>query len=148
MTMHIRPVEKNDAAAWERMRDRLWPASAGEHAAEIAAFFAGERRDPVEVLLALEDADAIGFAEISIRSHAEGCHSDRIAYLEGWFVEEPNRRQGVGRALVAAVEEWARAQHCTELASDTEIENEGSAAAHRSIGFEETTRIVCFRKDL
>ena len=50
--------------------------------------------------------------------------------------------------LVAAVEEWARAQGCTELGSDTTIENEGSVAAHRAIGFEEVDRIICFRKPL
>jgi aminoglycoside 6'-N-acetyltransferase I len=131
------------------MRQALWPSDPGEHAEEIASFFAGDRRDPAEVLLAIDDSGrAIGFAEVSIRQYAEGCVSDRVAYLEGWFVEEGQRRKGVGAALVAAVEAWGRAQGCPELASDTGIDNTVSTAAHRSLGFSEVERIVCFRKVL
>jgi aminoglycoside 6'-N-acetyltransferase I len=63
-------------------------------------------------------------------------------------VEERARRTGAGAALVAAVEEWGRAQGCTELASDADIHNDGSAAAHLALGFAEVERIVCFRKAL
>lgn len=130
------------------MRQSFWPSAAGEHAREIAAFFDGDRRNPAEVFIAFEDDRAVGFAEVSIRSYAEACYSGRVAYLEGWFVEEPDRRSGVGAALLAAVEEWGRAQGCTELGSDADIDNVASAAAHRSLGFTEVGRIVCFRKPL
>jgi aminoglycoside 6'-N-acetyltransferase I len=147
--MLIRPVQQSDAADWARMREALWPSEPGEHAEEIASFYEGDRRNPAEVLLAIDDSGrAIGFAEVSIRPYAEGCFSGRVAYLEGWFVEEDRRRNGVGAALVAAVEEWGRSQGCTELASDTEIHNVDSAAAHRALGFSEVERIVCFRKAL
>src|SRR5712692_3375100 len=99
--MMIRPVRQADAADWERMRQALWPSAPGEHAGEIAAFFKGPGRDPAEVLLAVDDSGrAIGFAEMSIRAYAAGCDSSPVAYLEGWFVEEAARRQGVGAALV------------------------------------------------
>jgi aminoglycoside 6'-N-acetyltransferase I len=71
-----------------------------------------------------------------------------LTYLEGWFVEEPHRRCGIGAALVAAVEDWARAQGCTELASDTNIENGISESAHAAMGFTEVERIICFKKEL
>jgi aminoglycoside 6'-N-acetyltransferase I len=147
--MLIRPVEPADSTAWERMRQALWPSAEGEHAAEIAAFFAGTRSDPGEVLMAFDEAGAAtGFVELSIRSYAEGCASDRVAYLEGWYVEPGMRRRGVGGALVRAAEEWGRSQGCTELGSDTEIDNTISAVAHRSLGFAEIERIICFRKTL
>jgi aminoglycoside 6'-N-acetyltransferase I len=147
--VRIRPVQPTDAADWERLRQALWPAAPGEHAGEIAAFFRGDRRNPAEVLLALDESGrAVGFAEVSIRPCAEACYSGRVAYLEGWFVEEAERRTGVGAALVAAVEEWGRTQGCTELGSDAAIDNLGSVAAHRALGFMEVGRIVCFRKAL
>jgi aminoglycoside 6'-N-acetyltransferase I len=131
------------------MRQRLWPSEPGEHAGEIAAFFGGDRREPAEVFLAFNgEGRAIGLAEVSIRGYAEGCDSHNVAYLEGWFVEESMRRQGVGAALVAAVEAWGRGQGCTELGSDAELDNAISAMAHRALGFEEVERIVCFRKAL
>jgi aminoglycoside 6'-N-acetyltransferase I len=95
--MLIRPVQRSDAAAWERMRQSLWPSSPGEHAAEIASFFEGKLKRPAEVLIALNaDEQAIGFAELAIRDYAEGCYPGRVTYLEGWYVEPFARRQSVG----------------------------------------------------
>lgn len=147
--MRTRPARPADAADWERMRQALWPSDPGEHAGEIADFFAGDRNNPAEVLLAFDDdGRAIGFAEVSIRPYAEECYSGRVAFLEGWFVEEGHRRQGAGAALVAAVERWGRDQGCTELGSDAAIDNRTSAAAHRAVGFTEVGQIRCFRKPL
>jgi len=146
----IRSVKPEDAASWLRLRHALWPGgSEDEHREEIAQFFAGQAREPLAVLLAEDESGrAVGFAELSIRPSAEGCWSDHVAYLEGWFVAPEVRHQGIGRSLMAAAEEWGRAQGCPEFASDTEADNERSAAAHRALGFEETGLVRCFRKDL
>ena len=102
---------------------------------------------PLAVLVAVDDAgEPIGFVELNIRPYAEDCLTDRVAYLEGWYVERSARRRGVGRALIAAAERWAIAQGCTEFASDALLDNDVSAAAHRALGFEETVRIRCFKK--
>jgi aminoglycoside 6'-N-acetyltransferase I len=131
------------------MRQSFWPSHAGEHAQEIEDYFAGNRRDPAQVLIAFEESgEPIGFAELSIRPYAEGCYSGRVAYLEGWFVGASARRKGVGAALVKAAEDWARSRGCVEFASDTDIDNTVSASAHQSLGFEEVNRIICFRKVL
>jgi aminoglycoside 6'-N-acetyltransferase I len=149
MAWTIRRAEPSDAAAWERLRQELWPAAPGEHAGEIEAYFAGRERLLNEVLIALnEGGETIGFLELSLRSHAESCSSSPVGYLEGWFVESNYRGRGVGRALVEAGERWAREQGCSEMASDTNLENENSAAAHAVLGFEEVDRIICFRKTL
>lgn len=147
--MQTRIIEQCDVAEWARMREQLWPEQRAEHEREIAVFFAGHRRDPAEVILAIGDeGQPIGFAEVTLRSHAEGCSTTPVAYLEGWFVEAEYRGRGVGTMLMTAVEDWARAQGCTELASDTEWHNTASQAAHRALGFTEVDRIVCFKKEL
>src|SRR5919108_187941 len=135
----IRPASVRDSAAWLQLRQALWPeVSKAEHRQEIDRFFAGEAREPLAVLLAEDGAGCpIAFAELSIRAYAEGCRSDRVAYLEGWFVVPKARGQGVGRALIAAAEEWGRSQGCSEFASDAQPDNEVSAAAHRALGFVE-----------
>jgi aminoglycoside 6'-N-acetyltransferase I len=104
---------------------------------------------PLAVLIAEDDGGKlVGFAELSIRNYAEDCVTDRVAYLEGWYVVPGARRKGVGRALIAGAEQWGKGQGCTEFASDAVIDNEISAAAHRALGFTETVRIRCFRKQL
>src|SRR5205085_454596 len=91
---------------------------------ELAETCALDVIEPLAVLVAEEGSRAlIGFAELSIHNIAESCVSGRVAYLEGWWVDPAVRRRGVGRALVAAAEEWGRAQGCTEFASDTEVDN-------------------------
>jgi aminoglycoside 6'-N-acetyltransferase I len=146
----IRRATRIDAAAWLRMREALWPeGDVKEHASEIDQFFAGTLDMPLEVLVAIDGfGETIGFAELSIRRYAEGCVTDRVAYLEGWYVDPAHRRHGIGRALVAAAEAWARGHGCVEFASDALLDNDISAAAHRALGFHEVERIRCFRKVL
>lgn len=74
--------------------------------------------------------------------------TNHVAYLEGWFVKPEARGQGVGRALVAAAEAWARDRGCIEFASDAQPESTGSALAHRAVGFADVGLVRCFRKDL
>ena len=146
----VRPVTREDAPAWLRLRVALWPdGSESEHRAEIAQFLDGRSRQLEEALIARDSrGEVVGFAELSIWSYAEGCRTDRVAFLEGWYVAPALRRQGIGRALVEAAERWGRAQGCTEFASDREADNAGSGAAHLSLGFEEVGAVVCYRKDL
>lgn len=145
----VRPVTRQDAAAWLAMRHALWPdEESPSHEREIDNFFAGRLSMPLQVLVAVADAGVVGFVELSIRAYAEGCATDRVAFLEGWYVVPEFRRKGVGRALVEAAEAWGRAQGCSEFGSDAVVDNDVSAAAHDALGFEEVVQIRCFRKDL
>jgi aminoglycoside 6'-N-acetyltransferase I len=148
--MIIRYASNCDSEAWLELRHALWPdGSRDEHRREIESFLAGTAREPQAVLIAeREDGHVVGFAELSIRPYAEGCTSDRVAFLEGWYVVPKARRRGVGKELVAAAECWAVAQGCTEFASDTQAENETSSTAHRHCGFIDVATIRCFRKEL
>lgn len=144
----VRSATHADAAAWVRKRCALWPeCSEAEHRDEVARFFAGELQQPLQNLIAVDaDGEILGFAELSIRSYAEDCVTDRVGYLEGWYVVPEARRRGVGGVLAHAAEEWGRAQGCTEFASDALLDNDISAVAHRALGFQETVQIRCFRK--
>jgi aminoglycoside 6'-N-acetyltransferase I len=145
---HIRPVTPADSAEWLRMRHALWPdADPGELASEIEAFFSAPRRWTA-LVMARPDGRLMGLIELSIRQYAEGCTSDNVGYIEGWYVDPDVREQGCGRELVLAGEEWARSCGCTEMGSDALITNDISIHAHMALGYQEVERQVVFRKEL
>ena len=104
--------------------------------------------DETVLVWAKDDGSLGGFISFSLRPWAEGCDSSPVPYLEGWWVAPELRRSGVGRALVAAVEQWCREQGYTELGSDVELDNDISLRAHAALGFEPTLRVQFFRKRL
>jgi aminoglycoside 6'-N-acetyltransferase I len=149
----IRLAELSDIPQLSRLREALWPeSSAEEHAGELAQIVAGKIPAilPMVIFVAAAPAGALlGFLEVGMRSHADGCDwSHAVGYVEGWFVLENARRRGIGAALLRAAEDWSRAQGCKEIASDTQIDNGVSQSAHRALGFEVAERAVLFRKAL
>lgn len=143
--MKIRLLQPEDKPEWLRLRAALWPDDTrAEHEQEMADILAHFERMPVFV--AEVDGSLCGLLEVSIRDQAEGCQTDHIGYLEGWFVDEAFRQQGVGRQLVIAAEAWAKAQGCTEMASDTTLDYPLSPAAHAKLGYEEVARTIHFHK--
>jgi aminoglycoside 6'-N-acetyltransferase I len=151
--MTIRLAEEKDWKPLAEMRALLWPESSyEEHLAELEAGPAalGQPDFPMEWLVAEDERGALtGFLEVGLRSHADGCDTRQpVGYVEGWFVHEEHRRQGIGAALLRAAEDWARARGCTEMASDALIDHVLSQRAHIALGFEVTDRCVLFRKKL
>jgi aminoglycoside 6'-N-acetyltransferase I len=146
----VRPADASFSECWLRLRKALWPnASPKDLRHDVEQFFAGRAKHLKAVFFAHNAADAlIGFAELNIRPYAEGCLTDRVAFLEGWYVEPEYRVQGVGVALIKASETWALANGCVEFASDALSENHTGRAAHLAVGFEEVETIRCFRKPL
>ncbi len=124
----------------------LWP----DHTAEgMAADLAELMEKGAAFFLAECGGKAIGFAQCQLRrDYVEGTETSPVGYLEGVFVREGHRRQGVARALLAACEGWARQQGCIEFASDCELNNDESLRFHLKVGFAEANRIICFSKKL
>ncbi|HEV7277067.1 MAG TPA: aminoglycoside 6'-N-acetyltransferase [Devosiaceae bacterium] len=149
MGISIAPSTAEDMEPWIDMRHALWPeGSRAEHREEAESLLRNPRQDSI-CLIARDTHGACGFAEIALRhDYVNGCDTSPVAFLEGIYVAPEARQQGVARALVAAAEAWAAEQGCTEFASDAAIDNLESAAMHRALGFEETERVVYFRKVL
>ncbi len=146
--MEIRLAKSDDEAEWLRMRRGLWPdCSEKQHLAEMTEFFEGN--PTLAVFVAVRPAGGLGgFLEVSIRPFADGCDTQPVGYLEGWYVDPDLRRQGVGRQLVQAAEAWAIEQGCREMASDCVINNEVGLQAHLALGYVETARLIHFKKPL
>jgi GNAT superfamily N-acetyltransferase len=129
----MRPADLQDVLT---LRLLLWPDDDGED-------------DFGEKLLVWEQDGMIGgFVAYSVRPWADGCNERPVYYVEGWFVREELRGRGIGRALIAAVEDIARAEGRRELGSDALLSNRVSLVAHRRLGFEPTEQVQFFRKTL
>lgn len=146
--MQIRPLLHDERKLWLAMRSRLWPDIPEESlAGELDEILADPNAAQVFVA-ALPDGALAGFIEASLRDTVEGCETTPVGYVEAWYVEPEHRRSRVGALLIDAAERWARERGCAEMASDTEIENLVSIEAHKSLGYDEVTRVVLFRKSL
>lgn len=143
----VRPIGESDLEEWFRLRTLLWDETPEtEHRAEMLDIL--DHYDTQQVFVAESDGGLVGFLEASIRPFVEDCYTDRVGYLEGWYVEIPFRRKGVGAELVRSAEQWARISGCAEMASDAELGNNVSVRAHTKLGYEETSRLIHFRKEL
>jgi len=147
MPVQIRAYRDADWPAWLRLSLALFP----EHSTdELESGMREHRaRSDAEVFVAdREDGSVAGFVEVGARPYADGCDTSPVGYIEAWYVDPDARCKGYGRALLEAAEEWARSRGYREMASDAQLNNDISYAAHRRAGYAEVDRIVQFRKVL
>lgn len=132
---------------WHAMRARLYPQTRPESLEEAQDLLAN--RDLLFIVALDDDGEVLGFAEGALRhDYVNGCETSPVVFLEGIYVEPHARGRGIARELSEVVGLWGRERGCTEFASDSPIDNLESHAMHRALGFEETERVVYFRKPL
>ena len=146
--MIIRAVRDTDCDEWLRMRMALWPDGVREDLESELAEITANRPQEDALMLERPEGGLGGFVEVALRPWAEGCRTRPVGYIEGWYVDPDLRRQGWGRALVAAAEAWARQLGCREMGSDCELWNDASFQAHQALGYEEVLRTIHFRRSL
>lgn len=147
MTISIREMTSSDTAVWAGMRHALWPATtACGNEGDIAGILAAP--DMWGFIAEDESGMPAGFAEVSLRRYANGCEESPVAFLEGIWVSPNFRRRGVADRLVGHIGDLLRAKGFMELCSDALLDNTVSHKAHKSWGFQETERVVYFRKPL
>ena len=137
-----------DHRGWLDLRASLWPSCEdGDHRRDAERICANPER--WATFVAVADGQAVGFVETGLRfDYVNGTTTSPVGFIEGIYVIESARRRGVARELVDAAEQWARERGCTEMASDSLLENTGSHAMHRALGYAESDRVVYFVKPL
>ena len=147
MSFVVRRATAEDKASWLGLRQKLWPEAPAEY-----LLLDMDRRlvDPDYAIFVASNTDGklVAFIEAGLRAHCEGCETSPVGYIEAWYVDEHLRGQKLGRELILAAEHWAREKGCTEMASDTWLENDSSINAHLRLGYYEVERLVHFAKRL
>jgi GNAT superfamily N-acetyltransferase len=88
------------------------------------------------VMVAEIEGVVVGLAHLHVSPAIE--HEQPTAKLGALIVEEPRRGQGIGSALVAAIEEEARMRKCGLLYLTTGADRAEAHGFYVRLGFEET----------
>ena len=139
--------DRKDARALAPLVKKLWP----EHSENELIRILQEYADGEEscIFVCKKEDHFMGVALCCLRhDYVEGCETSPVGYLEGIYVDDHHRMQGIARKLVHECENWAREKGCRELASDCELSNTASRSFHLGTGFSEENRIICFKKNL
>jgi ribosomal protein S18 acetylase RimI-like enzyme len=137
MDLSVRRLGPENAAAFQALRleglmrhpcdfAASHDEEVGESLAEITA-----RLERQPVFGALDGADLIGMAGFAVPSLAKKRHK---GVLWGVYVRETARGRGLGRALVLALIEHARA-HVVQLHAAVVTSNAAARELYRSLGF-------------
>jgi len=143
----IREITSKDLQKWIELRCALWPMHTKD---EIES----ECKSLIKIknyktwFYCNENGDVLGFIEATIKNSAVGCKTDKIGYIEAWYVLPEFQRQKIGPKLMNHAEKWAKSMSCKEMASDTTSEFPNSIIAHKSSGYEDCLNITHFSKKL
>ncbi|NET39937.1 MAG: GNAT family N-acetyltransferase [Cyanothece sp. SIO1E1] len=136
-----------DLDAWIELRIQLWPQCSNEECQSDCLKIVESNRETCFIsYLSPDEKQGIGFIEVSTRDYVEGCRSSPVGYIEGIFVSKGYRKRGLGTTLIEKSYEWLLSKGCSEVGSDSLIDNETSISFHKQIGFEEIERHVVFKK--
>jgi aminoglycoside 6'-N-acetyltransferase I len=106
-------------------------------------------KDNEDGFLYEENGNYAGYMHLSIRSdYVNGTDTSPVAYVEAIYVLPDYRKQGIGKEFIKYAEKYARNKGITQLASDCFIDNTMSELFHKSCGFIEKERVICFVKDI
>jgi aminoglycoside 6'-N-acetyltransferase I len=147
MSFTIRRASSEDKPEWLRMRQGLWPEAPADYLSLDLDKLLNDENSAV-FLAADMHAKLVAFIEVGLHDYAEGCETSPVGYILAWYVDPHVRGQKLGRELIRVAEEWARQKGCTEMASDTWLENHAGIQAHLKMGYYEAARLVHFVKKI
>lgn len=141
--MQLRPAGPDDAPALARL---LGEFGYSEEVAPLRKRLLALLRQAEQTLwLAEEDGEVLGWMNARINHQLE---SPPHAEITGLVVTAKRRSQGIGAALVAQAERWARERGLDELRVRSRIERTRAHAFYRRQGYAELKTQRCFDKAL
>ena len=145
----IRPGRKEDAAE----AARLWMQSAGEHTAHdpvyatapdaeksMRRFLADLARNSYAfVFVAIVNDRTVGFVSGELREGSPTFMPKTWASVDDVFVEPEHRNGGIGHALIASVEGWARQKGANGVSLQVAAANARGRKFYDDLGFREVS---------
>ncbi len=133
--MKIYPYREGFFDIWLKLRMHLWPYHMSE-TLESEMMEILNHMDKNQIFFCFDENVCTGFIEVSIKEQVDFLPLSKIGYIEGWYVTEEYRRQGIGKRLVNKAQKWIKSQGSQWIASDTTEDYPISPKAHLSLGFQ------------
>ena len=134
--LRVRAVETTDAAALARLCTQLgYPAQPADMPARVEQL---QNDSKTSALVACDGDSVVGMITTHVRHTMN--HPAPIAQITLLVVDETCRGSGVGRALVEAVEDWARRCGCKRIVVTTALQRAGAHAFYERLAYAHTGR--------
>ena len=147
MQTKVRPATLSDAHAAVGLMAQLEDHSRGHIDYGVEDRFRAMLELPEYAIFVAQDEDDRVIGLLSASQRWTLWHAGPCALIEELVVNEDVRRRGVGRALIQAALEWARAQGCSELEISTDQDNADAQAFYRRLGFESEALLLEYELD-
>jgi len=145
--MQIVEVTHESLSDWKRMRQAVYPdVSDAFHDNEMDLILSAP--DTTCFLGFSESREAVAMLELSMRNYVDGCLGGPVGYVEGIYLKPGIRGTGNGRRLIEFAANWFRSRGCRDMAADAELDNTAAQEFLSRTGFDETYRIVEFKRSL
>jgi GNAT superfamily N-acetyltransferase len=133
VALTVRDATAADAVAVARLLDQLgYPAEPDSVAPRLERLaIVGDR-----VVVALLGDEVVGLAHLQVSPTIE--YDQPAGKIGALVVDEAHRGEGVGRALVDALEDEARARGCVVMFLTTNVRRTDAHEFYRRVGLEET----------
>lgn len=132
MEVKIRPARPEDAAALTKLnREEMGYDYLHEKTAENLSHLLADGRN--KILVAVAGEEVIGYVHLV---DYDLLYADHMKNIMGIAVRSDCRRQGVGKALLTAAEEWAKSSGADGVRLVSGSTRTGAHAFYRSLGYE------------
>ena len=145
--MGIVNADMNNLNEWTNLAIMLFPDSSFDEELDFHKKVLTSKKEVG--LLYQKDNKYVGFMNLSIRSdYVNGTDTSPVVFVEAIYVLPDYRRQGIGKEFIEYAEKYAKQKGISQLASDCFTDNNLSENFHKSCGFIEKERVICFVKNI
>jgi GNAT superfamily N-acetyltransferase len=143
MSIIIRDAVETDASRISELASQLgYPVNPEAVAARLARH---AHHSDSRVIVAVDGASVVGWTTFRTARHI---HSNPAVEISGFVVDQEQRRRGIGKAMMAFVESWAKEEGIPRVRLNADIKRKEAHRFYEALGFKIIKEQIAFQKEL